>query len=73
LPAKTETEAEVDAGQISLFGKFSQSSHGTTTTTTTIARNSVTRMTTTRTMEGEDTVATEEGNGRRGSSGGRNT
>jgi len=39
------------------------------TTTTTIATNSVTRMTTMRTMEGEDTAATEEGNGRRGTSG----
>ena len=39
------------------------------TTTTTIATNFVMRMTTMRTMEGEDTAVTEEGNGRRGTSG----
>ena len=45
----------------------------TTTTMTTIGRNSMTRMTMSRTMEGEDTAAMEEGKGRGGTSGGRNT
>ena len=78
---RTETEADVGAGQISLFGasgvaatlpahlrnarvRDSRVSHQqqgtrwsmTTTAKTMIARNSVMRMTTTRTTEGEDTV-----------------
>jgi hypothetical protein len=69
---RAETEAEVDAGQISLFGAFSQSSNASEMTTTAAGANSLTRTTTTRrtTTEGGDTVAMEEeGNGRGGTSG----
>ena len=45
----------------------------TTTTTTAAGANSLTRRTARRTTEGGDTVATEEGNGRGGTSGVRNT
>jgi hypothetical protein len=100
---RAATEAEVDTGQISLFGAFRQSSNASdgppsppprrksprlrllrnqqqqqkgtgwtrTTTTTAVGANSLMRTTaaTRTTMEGGDTVATEEGNGRGATSG----